>query len=418
MIYVMHHMVVIHELSTVLEDSSTWSSLLAASVTRHNASMTLSRDHLEASVSTLSQQNVTKNDQSSPLSRLPYVKYAQTFEEIRDAMDAGNDTAGQFLLDFGIIGFPKCGTTTMMHWLGSHPEIGALQREIMALQRQHPARLLRYILNELPEGKLIRGYKSPNDVEDQRALNKLAQHYPKTKLIVGLRHPVLWFESFYNHRVQNGMIMPKLMDVTEGCQNGYHGVCVGRAGFLGNLVRLGKTPLGYDNSTSTKNEREAEWGIFSKKEQRSLQKDLPVNQVSPNPIFVYDTSQLKVPNIVKDSPETISIMQQNHDKFVQSLKAYLGVSLDFPPMIQRKPGRTDLNATEQARRNALKVDICSDVYQKHRNWLLDAGKRNKEWILGYFVKSPGVVVGNRNHFREILDYYDVDPCIERKQKTS
>jgi hypothetical protein len=111
-------------------------------------------------------------------------------------------------------------------------------------------------------------------------------------------------------------------------------------------------------------------------------------------------------------------MQQNHDKFVQSLKAYLGVSLDFPPMIQRKPGRTDLNATEQARRNALKVDICSDVYQKHRNWLLDAGKRNKEWILGYFVKSPGVVVGNRNHFREILDYYDVDPCIERKQKTS
>ncbi|KAL3905289.1 MAG: hypothetical protein SGARI_004537 [Bacillariaceae sp.] len=299
----------------------------------------------------------------------------------------------------------------MMNWLGSHPEIGALQREIMALQRQHPARLLNFVLKELPQGRFIRGYKSPNDVEDQRALNKLAQHYPKTKLIVGLRHP-----SFYNHRVQNGMTMPKLIDMNEGCQNGYHGVCVGRAGFNGNLVRLGKTLLGYDNTTATKKEREEEWKAFSKKEQRSLRKDLPVNQVSPNPIFVYDTSQLKMPNPEKDSPESISGIQQNYVKFVQSLKAYLGVTLDFPPMIQSKPGRKDLNVTEQARRNALKVDICDDKYQEHRKWLLDAGKRNKEWILGYFAKSPDVVVGNPEHFREILASYDVDPCVERKAK--
>ncbi|KAL3893888.1 MAG: hypothetical protein SGARI_007911, partial [Bacillariaceae sp.] len=99
-----------------------------------------------------------------------------------------------------------------------------------------------------------------------------------------------------------------------------------------------------------------------------------------------------------------------------SLKAYLGVTLDFPPMIQSKPGRKDLNATEQARRNSLKVDICDDKYQEHRKWLLDAGKRNKEWILGYFAKSPDVVVGNPEHFREILSSYDVDPCVERKAK--
>lgn len=45
--------------------------------------------------------------------RIPYVKYDPPFETIKKQMDAGNVTAGQFLLDFAIVGFPKCGTTTM-----------------------------------------------------------------------------------------------------------------------------------------------------------------------------------------------------------------------------------------------------------------------------------------------------------------
>jgi hypothetical protein len=337
-------------------------------------------------------------------------------------MDAGNDTVGQYLLDFGIIGFPKCGTTTMMHWLGSHPEIVAIQHEIMALQRHHPARLLKYIMKELPEGPYQRGYKSPNDVEDLRALHKLAQHYPQTKLIVGIRHPVLWFESFYNHRIQNGITMPSMVDMKQGCQAGYHGVCIGRAGFHNSLVRMGKTPLGYDNETSTKPARDKEWDCFSSKEQKSLRNDLPVNLVSPNPVFLYDIGQLNISQRYTGGPTSSSPQQQqqqqppHHDLFVNGLKTYLGVSHDFPPMMQSKPGKKDLNVTEQAQRNANKVHICDDAYHEIRHWLLESGKRTKEWILGYFVKSPDVVVGNMEQFRDILSRYDVDPCLQRQSQ--
>jgi hypothetical protein len=416
--YMVNHIAVLQELSSL--DSMTGPVPSSSTLTKSKSPPATTRPHdrIQPHPSVI-WRNATDTDtnpkqaNSSSLSLvLPRIVYDRPFEELRDAMDAGNDTVGQYLLDFGIIGFPKCGTTTMMQWLGSHPEIVAIQHEIMALQRHHPARLLKHIMKELPEGPYYRGYKSPNDVEDLRAINKLAQHYPQTKLIVGIRHPVLWFESFFNHRIQNGMTMPSMAEMRQGCQAGYHGVCIGRAGFHSSLVRMGKTLLGYYNHTSTKQARDKEWGCFSSKEQRSLRSDLPVNLVSPNPVFLFDTSQLKLAQKYS-GVETSSSSQHNNDLFVQNLKMYLGVSQDFPPMIQSRPGKKDLNTTEQTQRNALKVNICDDAYQDLRQWLLESGKRTKEWILGYFIKSPDVVVGDMEHFRDILELYDVDPCLQR-----
>jgi hypothetical protein len=420
--YVMNHVKVLQELSSLDSvslfpgpSSSTLTTMMnPASATQPHQKIQQQFSFLfrnTTETTTVKQQQIITSSLSS--SSLPYIVYDRPFEEMRDAMDAGNDTVGQYLLDFGIIGFPKCGTTTMMRWLGSHPEIAAIQHEIMALQRHHPARLLNYIMKELPEGQYQRGYKSPNDVEDLRALHKLSQHYPQTKLIVGIRHPVLWFESFYNHRIQNGMTMPKMIDMKQGCQAGYHGVCIGRAGFHNSLVRMGKTLLGYDdNHTSTKQERDKEWHCFSNKEQRLLRNDLPVHLISPNPVFLYDISQL---NLLQHrfSDSSSGQQQPSKDLFVEQFKTYLGVSNDFPPMIQSKPGKKDLNVTEQAQRNAHKVNICDAEYQQVRQWLLESGKRTKEWILGYFIKSPDVMVGNIKQFQDILEMYDVDPCLQR-----
>lgn len=57
---------------------------------------------------------------------IPYIRYnSSTIKTIKEGMDYAsshgdaenpnnaNNTRGQYLLDFGIIGFPKCGTTTM-----------------------------------------------------------------------------------------------------------------------------------------------------------------------------------------------------------------------------------------------------------------------------------------------------------------
>lgn len=307
-----------------------------------------------------------------------------------------------------------------MQWLGSHPEIAAIQKELQALQRSHPATVLRYVTKQLPEGRYRRGYKSPNDVEDQRAINKLALHFPRTKLIVGLRHPVLWFESFYNHRIQNGISdMPPAQNMTRACTSGYHGVCISRGSFHFALVKLGKTLLARNTTatittaTEIDEAKKEELKMFSTKEQNSLLKDLPLAPLSvlPNPIFLYDTSQLVV-DTGRDSGNPY------YDQFVTSLQEYLGLSEDsMPPMIKSSPGKKGLNATEQARRNGLKIDICRDVYSQQRKWLVESGKRTSDWLRHYFITSPDVTVGgNRQQFDEILDSYGIDPCIERNRK--
>ena len=48
------------------------------------------------------------------------------------------------------------------------------------------------------------GYKDPGELTREVSLQNLAHHFPKTKLIVSVRHPVLWYESLYNFRL-NGL---------------------------------------------------------------------------------------------------------------------------------------------------------------------------------------------------------------------
>lgn len=65
----------------------------------------------------------------------------------------------QFLLDFSIIGFGKCGTSTIMHWLADHEEIKSFRTEIWDLMGFRPDSLIRRLYQELPEGDYKRGYK-------------------------------------------------------------------------------------------------------------------------------------------------------------------------------------------------------------------------------------------------------------------
>lgn len=95
------------------------------------------------------------NNKNKNVVKIPYIKYKpNTFEDIKARMDYAaqhgsaddpnntNNTVGQYLLDFGIIGFPKCGTTTMMRWLnmntstGTAGDLRVINHEIMALQKK------------------------------------------------------------------------------------------------------------------------------------------------------------------------------------------------------------------------------------------------------------------------------------------
>lgn len=63
------------------------------------------------------------------------------------------------VLDFSIIGFGKCGTSTLMHWLGAHPETQTIPVELYFLIQQEPGKLVKTLYTRLAPGGYKRGYK-------------------------------------------------------------------------------------------------------------------------------------------------------------------------------------------------------------------------------------------------------------------
>ena len=64
---------------------------------------------------------------------------------------------------------------------------------------------------------VIRGIKCPRGLDTLSMLRYYVQNFPTTKLLVGIRHPVTWFESFYNFRVQNFGKRENPYDLTQSC---------------------------------------------------------------------------------------------------------------------------------------------------------------------------------------------------------
>lgn len=100
------------------------------------------------------------------------------------------------LLDFAILGHPKTGTTFTIKWLAAHPEMDLSTEEDTSLNDGRPAQLVQRLYQRDPTRK--HGYKYPRDLQSKQSLEAIATHWPHAKLMVGLRHPIRWFESFYN----------------------------------------------------------------------------------------------------------------------------------------------------------------------------------------------------------------------------
>ena len=98
-----------------------------------------------------------------------------------------------WLLHFAIIGFPKCGTSTLMFHLQNHPEVQIFSDERCDMAFNKQARLIRDLYHEFPEGDYARGLKCPMDVEStQLGMPNYLQYFPTTRFLIGIRHPVLW----------------------------------------------------------------------------------------------------------------------------------------------------------------------------------------------------------------------------------
>eukprot|EP00540_Astrosyne_radiata_P022836 CAMPEP_0116830652 /NCGR_PEP_ID=MMETSP0418-20121206/4879_1 /TAXON_ID=1158023 /ORGANISM="Astrosyne radiata, Strain 13vi08-1A" /LENGTH=168 /DNA_ID=CAMNT_0004459773 /DNA_START=213 /DNA_END=719 /DNA_ORIENTATION=+ len=104
-----------------------------------------------------------------------------------------------WMLDFALIGFPKCGTSFLRDWLTSdESEIYTDEDEIYAMGNnkigkmvQHWHHVLQNLLEDNKDPSKIKiGIKNPGDVDSVPSLKLYAKYFPSTRFIVQLRHPV------------------------------------------------------------------------------------------------------------------------------------------------------------------------------------------------------------------------------------
>jgi hypothetical protein len=339
------------------------------------------------------------------------------FHEIVDA-ETGNVKADvSSLLHFAIVGFGKCGSTSAMKWLNQHPDLQCFPREVYDLYHNSPAQFL-YKLYSLPSRQAVegpdaptdwlRGYKSPLDLHSRRshAVNLLGEMFPKTKIIVGIRHPVRWFESLFNFRIQNSKEPEKFPHPNELvglCTPAKKNTCTYKGEFSVFLRSLGKTlPVNLldeegevDDSDVITPFEAAMYKAAKIRRPRRLRR-------LPNPVFLFEVSQLKDGNATRA------------ERFSRDMQAFLELKTPMPEIPHEIPGRQHDDEERQRIRDALKIDICDDEYIPLRKVLMRISRMTATWIRDYFLPvaltDESVVISSPDYFAQIMDRWMEDPC--------
>ena len=157
------------------------------------------------------------------------------------------------------------------------------------------------------------------------------------------------------------------------------GVCTDRANFHRNLAMLAKTN-------------------HSEKDQRDLLVGLPSKYLRgmseiPNPVFLYDLSQLYDKDPTRKA------------KFQSDLEDFIGLDAPLPSNF------TD-SSVKKGDSKLSRIDICQAEFDEIRRELLAIASRAATWISRYFLKADSVFVSSPEYFDEILSSWHHDPCEE------
>jgi Sulfotransferase domain len=332
-----------------------------------------------------------------PLSQL--IRIANSTSRADGEEEGDVDIIGdvQHMLDFVIAGHPKTGTTSLMRWLSTHPQVMINPREVQSnLKVGEPSYLVRRLhrmyqppANGNSTTTVVRGYKAPNEIHFRTGLRVLAKHWPNVKLVVGVRHPVHWFHSWYNFQVNNHQEMPppelynRNLDLPPILR------------FHDNLSLLCKTSL-TDVERSLIGDRPSR--IMSKEREDDILKrvGLDPNERTPVPnrVFLYDVAQA-------DSSSDPIVAAQFRD----DLSSFLGIS----PI----PDSRRVNKMTRHR-----FDVCEVRFAPLRRRLVSLGGDMAEWILTYFLHHPDVTVSSPESFEAMLRSWSVDPCDQGHERQS
>jgi len=120
------------------------------------------------------------------------------------------------LPDFLIIGFPKCGTTSLYEYLLQHPDIHPpIGKEIDYFDRLYfrgknwykvrfPTFFEKYFFTKVLGRDFLTGEATPRYMVHPHALNRIKKIIPTAKFIVLLRNPIDRAFSHYNMNFRNG----------------------------------------------------------------------------------------------------------------------------------------------------------------------------------------------------------------------
>jgi hypothetical protein len=276
-------------------------------------------------------------------------------------------------LDFFVAGFPKCGTTTLLKAFEAHNETSVHPQEECSLAQvfsddEAYNRLIKNLNRASSDPYVKRGIKCPFGLSTPTAIERLEIWFPGTKLIFGLRHPVFYFQSFYNYRVsmahQNKLEGPIPPPESLIGSNDWARVSTDTARFEQVLKTLGKTIS--DESPPT-----------------------------PFKVFLYTLEQME---------------DEDEDRGQQLLET-LGSFLELRHQIQPLQAA---NKNEFVGKKGFDetIDICDDKHNHLRSVLVENGRESQRWIREEFLESPDVTVANAEHFNEIVEQWGLDPCVK------
>ena len=309
----------------------------------------------------------------------------------------------QDLLNFTVIGYPKTGTTFMLRdWLPKHPDICMPNRESDSW-KHGPVQLARELYNIGGRTHCIRGYKHPTQLLEGKRLGEILNAYPKSGLIVALRHPVWWMESYYNHKVRSGNLNEsqplESLRGKGGCSDECPGyVCPANAKFQFYLSLLGKTPLKSDHELS----------LLNVKGHQKWRRRYVMEYKIHNPVFLVESSQL-------DATQDAQVAEALR----QDLSHFLGLGEDrlLPPQpkpVLHLPGNLGEHVVQSYPKVKGSIKICDERYKNVRNELVDIGTKAAEWILTYFIQSQDVSISSPDYFRQKLLEWQYDPCEQQE----
>jgi len=292
--------------------------------------------------------------------------------------DASHKNNRHYGLDLYVIGFAKCGTGTIRDLLRHSDGVTLLGRENndlfngktdeegLATLDSHFEDLLDHNATLLATHQ--RAIKNPKGITHIKSIRTLATHTSRnTRLILGIRHPVSFFQSYCNFRISAKVRHNDTLMTIDECYKRYFHVT--RYDLY--MKQLAKTDLSAEELM--------EMG------QHFL--ELVPNKYK---IFLYHLEQ------IVDNNKTRS------EKLRSDFQHYAKLKNPITSWPINKVGH------EKA---AESIDICDPEFYEIRQELIEHGVRASDWILNKFLKSHDVVVGGqRDHFIKLLESWEKDIC--------